>query len=280
MRCRVFSSRLWRRIGVVIAIGILTVSCSNDEGAGEEKVLRIGTSVGDFATMAHDFLKPELAKAGYRLEVSEFTDILAPNIALNDGSLDFNTYQHAAFLSSFNELQGANLTAIFQIPTGPLGLYSGRRLTLAEVGEGARIAIPNDVSNYSRALILLQDLGWITLSESDDAINFRESNIIDNPYNIILMEIASPQIARIREDVDYAIITGNFAASSGIPFTEALFTDPGFDYINWMVVRDEDREEPWVALVEMIYNSEEFKAYIAAEFPGYKHPKEWDESIK
>lgn len=259
-----------------IGIGIILAGCFSNS-SDEQKVIRIGTSVGDFGTMARDFIAPELKKQGYTIKVTEFSDIMGPNIALNDGSIDINTFQHRFFLEGFNKSNNSNLLPIFQIPTGPLGLYSGRKQTLQEVEKGAVVAVPLDTTNYSRALILLQDLGWIKLSENvADPFSVSAKDIISNPHGIILKEIESPLIPRIRVDVDYAIITGNFAASSGIPFTEALFTDPHYNFINWAVIRPEDAESDWVKAITEAYHGAEYKAYIKEHFPGYKHPASWN----
>lgn len=241
---------------LLLLLPLLFAACSGEikdtERVEGKREITIATSVGDFGTMVKEFVAPELKKRGYRVTLLEITDILAPNIGLLEGAIDINTYQHRAFLNSFNESRGSNLIPIFQIPTGPLGLYGGKKVSLEEVERGSSIALPADSSNYARALILLQDLGWIRLNPETDPIKLQQKDVIENPHQLNFVEVESPQIPRVRRDLDYAIITGNFAASSGIPFREALFTDPNFDFINWAVIRPEDQDAPWVKEIEEI----------------------------
>ena len=130
----------------------------------------IGTTVGDFGNMVTDSIKPQLEAQGYQVKLVEFTDYITPNIALADGSLDVNCFQHKPYLDSFAASRGLDLTPITQVPTGPMGLYSGKKRQLDQVADGDSVSLPNDPTNQARALLMLQDLGWLKLKDGIDPL--------------------------------------------------------------------------------------------------------------
>lgn len=275
---------IFKKLAFVSLLGATTVlaACNSDDKASTDsadlKKIRIGTTVGDFADMVTDSIQPQLAKKGYEVELIVFTDYVLPNRALADGSLELNTFQHLPYLNSFKTLNKLDLTEVFQIPTGPLGIYSGKKDDLSNISQGAKFAMPNDPSNFSRSLALLVDANLITLKPGTDSLKATKNDIADNPYNIEIVMIEAPQLPRVRPDVDFVVIPGNFAASSNIPFSEALFVDPGFVFINWAAVKTSDVNAPWLQDVTDAYNSDEFKAYAAERFAGYKYPQAWEET--
>ncbi|GGZ93819.1 hypothetical protein DC083_07440 [Ignatzschineria ureiclastica] len=264
-------------VALIGATSILAACNSEDKTADSHdlKKIRIGTTVGDFADMVTDSVKPQLEKKGYEVELVVFTDYVLPNRALADGSLEINTFQHLPYLNSFKTLNNLDLTEVFQIPTGPLGIYSGKKNSLENLPKGSKFAVANDPSNFSRTLMLLQDAGLITLKNGIDPLKATKADIAENPYAIELVQLEAPQLPRVREDVDFVVIPGNYAASSKIPFSEALFTDPGFIFINWAAVKTQDVDAPWLKDVTEAYNSDEFKAYAKERFAGYKYPDAW-----
>ena len=242
-----------------------------------KKEIVIGTTVGDFADMVTDSIKPQLEAKGYKVKLVEFTDYVTPNIALADGSLDVNCFQHKPYLESFSKDRGLSLAPITQVPTGPMGLYAGKLEDLKAVKEGSTVAIPNDPTNQARALLMLQDLGWLSLKEGINPLKASEFDVVKNPHNLKLVLLEAAQLPRSREDVDFSVINGNFAASSGIPFSSGLFLERSYDFINWVVVKSADAGKPFAKDVAAAYNSPEFKAYAAKRFVGYKYPEGWQQ---
>lgn len=275
---------VFKKLAFVSLIGgaAILAACNSDEKTDNQQLLevkkiRIGTTVGDFADMVTDSVKPQLEKKGYEVELVVFTDYVLPNRALADGSLEINTFQHLPYLNSFKTLNELDLTEVFQIPTGPLGIYSGKKDDLSNIAQGAKFAVPNDPSNFSRSLALLVDADIITLKPGTDSLKATKNDIDENPHNIELVMIEAPQLPRVRPDVDYVVIPGNYAASSNIPFSDALFADPGFVFINWAAVKTKDIDALWLKDVTEAYNSDEFKAYLAERFAGYKYPQAWQD---
>lgn len=238
----------------------------------------IGTTVGDFGDMVKNSVKPQLEKQGYKVKLVEFSDYVRPNKALADGDIDINVFQHKPYLDTFKKDNNLDIVEAFQVPTAPLGIYPGKLTDLKQVKEGTTVAAPNDPSNFARALVMLNELGWVKLKANIDPLTASKADIAENPKNIKLVELEAAQLPRARSDVDFAVINGNYATSSGIKLTDALFQEPSYAYVNWSAIRTKDKDAKWVKDVTNAYNSEEFKQYTHKTFPGYKYPTIWGET--
>ena len=246
--------------------------------SAEKKDIVIGTTVGDFGDMVKDQIQPAMAKKGYNVKLVEFTDYVRPNLALAEGELDINVFQHKPYLDDFKKEHKLDITEAFQVPTAPLGLYPGKLKSLDEVKDGSSVSAPNDPSNFARALVMLNELGWIKLKDGVNPLTASKADIAENPKNIKIVELEAAQLPRSRADVDFAVVNGNYAMSSGMKLTEALFQEPSFAYVNWSAVRTADKDSQWLKDVTEAYNSDEFKAYSQKRFAGYKYPAAWGEN--
>ena len=270
------SGRMTEKITAgIFAFGLAALPLSALAIDADKKDIVIGTTVGDFADMVTESVKPYLEQLGYKVKLVEFTDYVIPNIALAEGAIDVNCFQHQPYLESFIKDRQLALSPVTQVPTGPMGLYSGKLPTLDQVRSGSKVAIPNDPSNQARALLMLADLGWITLKADIDPLKASEFDIADNNKGIKLLMLEAAQLPRARADVDFVVINGNYAASSGIAFTESLFLERSYDFINWVVVRSADQDASFVKDVMAAYNSPAFKDYARERFVGYKYPQAW-----
>ena len=260
-----------------------TVSASTPQSAAtgidpNKAEIVIGTTVGDFGDMVKNSVKPQLEQQGYQVKLVEFSDYIRPNKALADGDIDINVFQHKPYLDTFKKENNLDIVEAFQVPTAPLGLYAGKVADLKQVKDGATVAAPNDPSNFARALVMLNELGWVTLKANIDPLTASKNDIAQNPKNIKLVELEAAQLPRARSDVDFAVINGNYATSSGMRLTEALFQEPSYAYVNWSAIRSKDKDAKWVKDVTNAYNSDAFKQYAHKTFPGYKYPAIWGES--
>lgn len=260
-----------------LAVSLILAGCGNDQGtqSTDKTVITVGTTPGMFADMVRDSVKPQLEAKGYTVKLIEFNDYVRPNMALADGDLDINIFQHKPYLDVFKGQRHLDLVEVFQVPTAPLGIYPGKLKSLADLKEGARISAPNDPSNFARAIVMLDELGWIKLKDGVNPILATKNDIAENPKGIELVELDAAQVPRSRSDVDFAIINGNYAIDAKIPLTDALFQEPSFAYVNWSAVKSKDIGAPWLKDVTDAYNSEAFKAYIAKIYPGFKLPAAW-----
>ncbi len=273
----------------VVALSLGLVGCGQKEAAPTndtasapsaevKKEIKIGTTPGDFANMVKDQIKPILEKKGYTVNLIEFTDYVRPNLALADKDIDINIFQHKPYLDQFKAEHKLDITEAFQVPTAPLGLYSGKLKSLDQLKDGISVSAANDPSNFARALVMLSDLKWITLNDNIDPLTVSKKDIKENPHNINIVELEAAQLPRSRDDVDFAVVNGNYAMDSGMKLTETLFQEPSFAYVNWSAIRTADKDAAWVKDITDAYNSDEFKAYSNEKFQGYKMPAVWGEA--
>ena len=254
-----------------------SAAASSANNGAEKKEIVFGTTVGDFGDMVKDQIQPALEKKGYTVKLVEFTDYVRPNLALAEGELDINIFQHKPYLDDFKKEHNLDITEAFQVPTAPLGLYPGKLKSLEEVKDGSTVSAPNDPSNFARALVMLNELGWIKLKDGINPLTASKVDIAENLKNIKIVELEAAQLPRSRADVDFAVVNGNYAMSSGMKLTEALFQEPSFAYVNWSAVKTADKDSQWLKDVTEAYNSDEFKAYARKRFEGYKYPAVWNE---
>lgn len=245
--------------------------------AVEKSEIRFGSTPGDFADMIKEQIQPTLEKQGYKVTLTEYPDYVTPNKALAENAIDINVFQHKPYLDSFKDEHKLDLVEVFQVPTAPLGMYAGKIAKLEDVKDGSTVAVPNDPSNFARALVMMDELGWIKLKDNIDPLKASKADIAENSKNIKLVEMEAANLPRSRQDVDFAVVNGNYAMSSGMKLTEALFQEPSFAYVNWSAVRTADKDSKWVKDVEAAYNSDEFKTYAKTKFAGYKYPAAWGE---
>ena len=215
-----------------------------------------------------EFVKPALAKEGVDLKVKVFTDYVQPNVALENGDIDLNAFQHVAYLEDFNANNESDLTPIGFTYVSPLGLYSETVTDYADIADGAKIAIPNDVTNGGRALLLLQATGLIKVDEAKGTTP-TVNDITENPKNISFEELDAAQVARSLPDVDAAIINTNYATDSGLnPKEDALFLDTdniasvADVYKNIVAARSEDVDNETYKQVVAEYQTAETAALL------------------
>lgn len=254
-------------IALSLAVG-LSGCGAQKQGPVKEGSIVVGASPSPHAQIL-EAVSEQLAQKGYQLEIKEFTDYIMPNTALEDGELDANFFQHQPYLTDFNEKNGTKLVSAAAIHFEPLGIYGGKTADLADLPEGAQIAVPNDTTNEARALWLLQAQGIIEVDELA-GLEATKQDITSNPKNVEIVEMEAAQLPRALADVDFAVINGNYAVAAEIAdqvlVTEDKDSEAAKQYANIVAVRegDENREDI-KALVEAL-QSDEVKAYIEETF--------------
>lgn len=254
-------------IALSLAVG-LTGCGAQKQGPVKEGSIVVGASPSPHAQIL-EAVSEQLAQKGYQLEIKEFTDYIMPNTALEDGELDANFFQHQPYLTDFNEKNGTKLLSAAAIHFEPLGIYGGKTADLADLPEGAQIAVPNDTTNEARALWLLQAQGIIEVDEQA-GLEATKQDITSNPKNVEIVEMEAAQLPRALADVDFAVINGNYAVAAEIAdqvlVTEDKDSEAAKQYANIVAVRegDENREDI-KALVEAL-QSDEVKTYIEETF--------------
>jgi len=260
---------------VATAIVLGLVACNDSEEskkAVEKKVEVKQTTIKIGATpVPHveilEAVKPLLKAKGYDLEIVEFTDYVTPNIAVNEGELDANFFQHLPYLKEFNKNKNTDLVKTVNVHLEPMGLYSNKIKALSELEDGATIAVPNDPTNESRALDILVKEGLLTFKDVD----FKTVvDIIDNPKNLKIEELDAPQLPRVLDEVDAAIINTNYALSANLnPLKDALVIESkDSPYANIVVVKRGNENKEYIKALDEVINSSEIKKFIREKYQG------------
>lgn len=235
--------------------------------AQDKQTLRIGVSPGPHAEILEK-VKPLLAQKGIDLKIIEFSDYVVPNQALAAGELEANSFQNQPYLDNQVKDRGFKIESVGLTVNFPLGIYSSKYKSWAEVPDGATVAIQNDPTNGGRSLLLLQDKGIIKLK---DGVGFKPSpaDIVANPKKIKILEIEAAQTPRSLADVAAAAINTNYAVDAKIdPASAILREDAKGPYVNLIAVREADKDKPWVKPFVESYQSAEVKAFIERTFQG------------
>lgn len=238
---------------------------TTDAASGELEVLKVGASITPHAEILAQ-VKDTLAAEGYDLQVVEYNDYVLPNTALEDGELDANFFQHQPYLDDFNAENGTHLVSVAAVHFEPFGLYAGKTDSIANLKDGATVAVPNDTTNEARALLLLEAQGLIKLKEGA-GLTATVLDIEENPLNLEIKEIEAAQLVRSLPDVDIAAINGNYAAEGGLNVADAIAVEASDSlaadtYANVIVVKEgNENSEKTQALVGAVL-SDGVKSYI------------------
>lgn len=228
--------------------------------------LIVGATPEPHAIMLEQIVAP-LKEQGVTLEIREFNDYVIPNMALDDGSIDVNFFQHKPYLDSFNREKGTKLIAIAAIHLEPMGVYSEKIKNLKELKNGATIAIPNDPSNGARALRILEKQGLIAL-KSGDLISV--TDITKNPHKLRFKELDAPQLPRVLPEVDAAIINTNFAMLANLnPLKDAIALEStDSPYANVVVVKSGNENDPDIVKFVKTLQSDFMRDFINKHYNG------------
>lgn len=237
-------------------------------GAAAAETVRIGVTAGPHAEIA-EALVPVAKARGLDVKVVEFNEGARVNIALNDGDLEANAFQHKPYLDNQARIRNLDLVKISDTVLLPMAAYSRRHKTLAELPEKAVIAIPNDPTNAGRAFKLLQQGGLIGL-RSGAGVDASVLDITDNPKSLRIRELEAVQIPRSLDDVDLAVINTNFAIHAGLnPQHDSLLRETAQSaYVCLIAVRRADADKPWVKTLVESYLSPEVRAFVEKRYQG------------
>uniref|UniRef100_UPI003FEFC7D4 MetQ/NlpA family ABC transporter substrate-binding protein n=1 Tax=Gemmiger formicilis TaxID=745368 RepID=UPI003FEFC7D4 len=217
--------------------------------------------------------KDILAEQGIDLEVIEFTEYVQPNLVTESGEVDANYFQHKPYLDGFNVKQGTHLVSVGPVHYEPLGIYPGKSDDLANIADGATIAVPNDTTNEARALQLLATQGLITVRD-DAGLTATINDITENPHNIKFEEIEAAQLPRTVQDVDFAVINGNYALAAGFSVkndalaTEDASSEAAQTYANILAVKEGRENDPAIQALYAALTSDKIKDYINSTYDG------------
>lgn len=241
-------------------------ACSSKK---DDKTITVAASSAPHAEILEQLVEP-LAKEGYTLEIKVMDDYVIPNNATESGDVDANYFQHQPYLDSFNEENGTHLVSIAKIHYEPFGIYAGTSDSLDALPEGAKIAVPNDVTNEARALLLLEAQGLITLKENA-GLTATKNDIVENPGNYEIVEMEAALLPTVLGDVNVAVINGNYAIANGLKVSEALATEDAESeaaqtFANVLVVKEGNENLEKIQALKNALLSQTVKDYIDATY--------------
>ena len=237
----------------------------------EKTVIKVGANITPHSEILEQ-AKPLLEEKGITLEVVQLEDSITPNTGVIEGSLDANYFQHVPYLEQFNKENGSDLVSIGAIHYEPFGVYAGKTKDLAALPDGALIAVPNNVTNEARALLLLAQEGIIKLKD-DAGIDATVEDIVENPKNVEFKELAPEQLVAGLPDVDIAVINGNYAIEGGLHVSQALAVEANDGlaaqtYGNIIATSKEKENDAALKTLVEVLKSEQISKYINDTYDG------------
>lgn len=264
-------------LAFILLLSISTVAaCGNTEktSEAEKKNVTIGATSGPYSDMVSNAIKPILEKKGYKVKVVEFSDYIQPNIALGNGDLDANLFQHKIYMENFAKQHNLKLSELVVVPTAPMGIYSKKVKSVDKIADGATVAIPNDPVNLARALGVLEDSKLIKIDPNVNPLTASEKDVKENSKNLQFKPIEAAQLPRAVESVDVSLVPGNFALAAKMNLSEALTLENMPDiYRNRVVVNTKDMNSILAKDIKEAVESKEFEKTIDEQFKGFGKPK-------
>ncbi len=239
-----------------------------DSAPAETVKLKVAASPTPHAEILAQCVEP-LKEQGIELVVTEYSDYVFPNTAVEDGDEDANYFQHVPYLDDFNAQRGTHLVSVAGVHIEPMGLYAGTSASLDAVPDGGKAAVPNDPTNEGRALLLLEAQGLIKLKDSTNLLS-TPKDIVENPKNLEFVELEASQVPAALDEVDIAAINSNFALGAGLnPVEDALVIEAADSpYVNILVVKEGNENNEAVQALVKALQSDAVKDYINATFGG------------
>ena len=258
-----------KKIFALVLTAALALSLAACGAKKEEKtVLKVAATPVPHAEIL-EALKEDLAAQGIELQVTVYNDYVIPNTAAEEGEEDANFFQHVPYLDDFNAERGTHLVSVAGVHVEPMGLYGGKSTSLDSIPDGATVAVPNDVTNEARALLLLQSQGILKLKD-DAGLEATPKDIADNPHNLKFVEVEAAQLTKTLSEVDYAIINSNYALDAGLnPVNDSLAIESGDSpYVNVLVVKEGNENNAAVQALVKALTSDKCRSFIEEKYAG------------
>lgn len=273
---------------LALAVSALTACGSTDNNAAEENIadtsieskgiIKVAASATPHAEILEQ-AKTILAEQGWDLQVTVFDDYVQPNLVVESDEFDANYFQHIPYVDDFNEEQGTHLVNAGGIHYEPFGIYPGTKSSLDELAEGDTIAVPNDTTNEARALLLLEANGVIKLKEGA-GLAATVNDIEENEKNIQIQELEAAQVSRVKDEVAFVVLNGNYALQAGFSVAkdavayETSDSEAAKTYVNVIAVKEGNENNEGIKALVDVLTSDAIKTYINDTYDGAVIPFE------
>ena len=275
--------KLYLLLALVLAVASLTACGSSDKKDDSKKAESKGTiKVAASATPHAEILeeaKKILKDKGWDLQIQVFDDYVQPNNVVESGDFDANYFQHIPYLEQFNKEKGTHLVNAGGIHYEPFGIYPGTKKKLDELAEGDTIAVPNDTTNEARALLLLEANGIIKLKDGA-GLTATVKDIAENPKNVKIQELEAAQVPRVKDEVAFVVLNGNYALQAGFSVSkdsiayEKSDSEAAKTYLNVIAVKKDNENKPGIKALVEVLKSDEIKKFINDKYDGVVVPFE------
>lgn len=270
-------------IGVTLALGL--GACKQNSISAETqkekdgKNIIVGVCPGPYGDMFKDAIKPSLEDRGYKVTIKEFSDYVQPNKALAKEEIDVNMFQHSIYLKRFSEENKLELSSITEIPTAGMGVFSNKVKSLEEIKDGDLVTLPNDPTNLTRALRVLESAGLIKIDPKADPASATEKDLSENSKNLKFKLIEAPQLPRTLDSADLAVVNGNYAIAAGLDLGEAVYSEKlKTGYINVIAVRTSNVDSQFSKDILEIVKTDKFKSVIddsKGQYKSFQKPEKY-----
>ncbi|MBP6116032.1 MAG: hypothetical protein KBC57_00060 [Neisseriaceae bacterium] len=275
-----------KKLGLMatVALSVLALSaCSGADKQAEndgqaKKELVIGFGVGNYVDQVTKGIVPIMEKKGYTIVPRVFSQNRQINPAFEEDAIDASVNQSRAYMQAYNEKNNLDMVVLTDSPSAPQSLRSTKHRTVEDIKDGMIIAIPNDPVNAERAAKLLADLGWISLKPNTNALTFSVNDILPGQYQLDIRETDAAQGLRLLDDVDYAVINGNYIASAGLRIADGLVVEQSpLEHRVMVTVREKNLNTPWAQDLKAAFESKEYADFIRSErlYDGFILPEAW-----
>jgi D-methionine transport system substrate-binding protein len=254
-------------LSAVLALGAGALSAADKD----PKLIKIGIAPGPYGELVKLAIVPGLEKKGWKTELVQFQDWVQPNLALANGDVDVNVFQHGLYLAKFSaDHGGLKLSPVIKIPTAGLGLYSQKLKSLDELKSGDEVTLAQDPTNLARSLRFLQKAGLIKLKGDVDPTKATEHDIAENPKNLRFTPTEAAQLPRTLGGVAVSVVPGNYAIAAGLKLSDALVLETLDESIkNLVAARTEDLDKPFIAAIKDVVQSKGFHKVVADPKNGF-----------
>lgn len=246
------------RVLAVFALGVSAASAQITP-----KTIVFGVAPGPYGDLIKTAIQPGLEKKGYKVVLKEFSDYVQPNLALANNSIDANLFQHRLYLDKFSADKGLKLSALINVPTAGLGIYSHKIKSLDQLKKGDIVTLANDPTNLARALRFLAKQGLLTFKKDIDPVQASEKDIEKNPLGLVFKPLEAAQLPRTLDSATASVVNGNFAIAAGLKLSDALKLEQLDENIkNLVAVKTADLDKPFAQDIKQVIESPEFLAAV------------------
>ncbi|MEI7612252.1 MAG: MetQ/NlpA family ABC transporter substrate-binding protein [Betaproteobacteria bacterium] len=271
-------SRFLRRAARTAAVLTLSLGVTSAFAQATPKTIVFGVAPGPYGDLIKQAIQPGLEKKGYKVSIKEFSDYVQPNLALANGATDANLFQHKVYLDKFSADKGLKLSALINVPTAGLGLYSNKIKSLDDLKKGDVITLANDPTNLARALRFLAKINLLTFKSDIDPTKASEKDIEQNPRGLVFKALEAAQLPRTLDTAAASVVNGNFAIAAGLDLNKALKQEVLDENIkNLIAVKTDDLDKPFAKDIKAVVESDEFLAVVTDpkfQYTSFQRP-EW-----